>query len=199
MANPEIVRRGIFADTYSIGGFAANRNYILTFKHDATEHSVSFPSNIQTFSDSHSAVASEKMFAGRMDPLIQQASTGRKISFSFEVLNSSVEEARYNEQSINLLLQMMYPALNTEGGVEAGSYLEISGLTFLRDTDNKRSTTCLVNQINYNLNVDKGFITPESGELHPISITIDISATAIIPTTRHDADNPIPSSYPRYR
>ena len=199
MANPEVVRRGIFADTYSIGGFAAERNYILTFEHDATGHSVSFPSNIQSFNDSHSAVVSEKMFAGRMDPLIQQASTGRKISFSFEVLNSSIEEARYNEQSINLLLQMMYPRLRTDGGVQAGSFIRISGLTFLRDSASKKSTTCLINQISYNLNVDEGFLTPTSGELHPISISIDISAMAIIPSQRGESESPIPSSYPRYR
>lgn len=199
MANPEIVRREIFADTYSIGGFAAERNYILTFEHDATGHSVSFPSNIQSFNDSHSAVVSEKMFAGRMDPLIQQASTGRKISFSFEVLNSSIEEARYNEQSINLLLQMMYPRLRTDGGVQAGSFIKISGLTFLRDSASKKSTTCLINQISYNLNVDEGFITPTSGELHPISIVINVSAVAIIPSQRGESESPIPSSYPRYR
>jgi len=199
VANPEVVRRGIFADTYSIGGFAAERNYILTFEHDATGHSVSFPSNIQSFNDSHSAVVSEKMFAGRMDPLIQQASTGRKISFSFEVLNSSIEEARYNEQSINLLLQMMYPRLRTDGGVQAGSFIRISGLTFLRDSASKKSTTCLINQISYNLNVDEGFITPTSGELHPISIAIDISATAIVPSHRNESESPIPSSYPRYK
>jgi hypothetical protein len=199
VANPEIVRREIFADTYSIGGFAAERNYILTFEHDATGHSVSFPSNIQSFNDSHSAVVSEKMFAGRMDPLIQQASTGRKISFSFEVLNSSIEEARYNEQSINLLLQMMYPRLRTDGGVQAGSFIKISGLTFLRDSASKKSTTCLINQISYNLNVDEGFITPTSGELHPISIVINVSAVAIIPSQRGESESPIPSSYPRYR
>ena len=65
-----------------------------------------------------------------MDPLITQASTGRDIAFSFEVVNSSIEEARHNEQSINLLLQMMYPKLTSVGEAQANPYITISGMNF---------------------------------------------------------------------
>ena len=56
------------------------------------------------------------------------------LSFSFVVANSSVEEARYNQQSVNLLLQMMYPRYDYGDRNAVGSYIEISGLSFLRDS-----------------------------------------------------------------
>lgn len=190
--------RGLYSNTYSMGDMANKRDYILTFTHTATGHNVSFPATIQNFNDSHTTQISEQIFADRMDPLIQQASTTRDISFSFEIVNSSIEEARYNERSINMLLQMMYPKLAGNGTVEAGSYIEISGLNFFQDSANNNSVTCLVQNISYSLNVDEGFITPAAGEIHPISITIDISAIAIIPKSRNGA-NPYPETYPRYR
>ena len=124
--------RDIFSDTYSIGDMAKKRDYILTFTHEATGHSVSFPANLQSFDDQHVAEISELTFADRMDPLIQQASTTRDISFSFEVLNSSVQEGRYNARSVNMLLQFMYPKLRQDGSVEAGSFIGISGLNFFK-------------------------------------------------------------------
>jgi hypothetical protein len=193
-----VENRGIFSDAYSMGDMATKRDYILTFTHTATRHNVSFPATIQNFNDTHTTQISEQIFADRMDPLIQQASTTRDISFSFEVVNSSIAEARYNERSINLLLQMMYPKLANNGTVAAGSYIEISGLNFFQNSSTNNSIICLVQNINYSLNIDEGFITPAAGEIHPISITIDISAIAIIPKSRNQ-QNPYPDSYPRYR
>ena len=193
-----VENREIFSDAYSMGDMALKREYILTFTHTATGHNVSFPATVQNFSDSHATQISEQIFADRMDPLIQQASTTRNISFSFVVTNSSIAEARYNERSINLLLQMMYPKLANNGTVAAGSYIEISGINFFQDSAFSKSITCLVQNINYSLNIDEGFITPTAGEIHPISITIDIAADAIIPKSRNQ-QNPYPDTYPRYR
>tara|TARA_R100001079_G_scaffold108741_2_gene79859 strand:- start:293 stop:886 length:594 start_codon:yes stop_codon:yes gene_type:complete len=190
--------RGIFSNTYSLGAMATKQDYILTFTHTATGHNVSFPATIQNFSDTHTTQISEQIFADRMDPLIQQASTTRDISFSFVVVNSSIDEARYNERSINLLLQMMYPKLANNGTVEAGSYIEVSGLNFFQNFSSENSITCLIQNMSYSLNVDEGFITPTAGEIHPISITIDISAVAIIPKSDNQK-NPYPDSYPGYR
>tara|TARA_R110002110_G_scaffold44947_2_gene137923 strand:+ start:2451 stop:3053 length:603 start_codon:yes stop_codon:yes gene_type:complete len=191
--------RPIYIDAVGVGGFAAAREYILTFTHLETGHSVSFPATIQNFSDTHTAEISEKVFADRMDPLVQQASTGRKISLSFKVLNASVEEARYNEQSINMLIQMMYPRLRDNGEVGIGSFISISGFNLLKDSSTKKSTKCLVSNINYSLNVDEGFITPNAEECHPVSITIDLSAEAILPKTSKDSPSPLSANYPSYR
>jgi len=191
--------RPIYIDAVGVGGFAAAREYILTFTHITTGHSVSFPSTIQSFSDTHTAKISEKVHAGAMDPLVTQASSTRKLSLSFKVLNASVEEARYNEQSINMLIQMMYPRLSDNGVAQIGSFIKISGFNLLKDSPTKKSTKCLINKINYSLNVDEGFITPNTGECHPVAITINISADAILPRASEGSSSPIPTSYPSYR
>tara|TARA_R100001126_G_C4875120_1_gene175447 strand:+ start:221 stop:838 length:618 start_codon:yes stop_codon:yes gene_type:complete len=195
--------RGIFSDTYSIGNMANKRDYILTFTHEATGHSVSFPANLQSFDDQHIAEISELTFADRMDPLIQQASTTRDISFSFEVLSSSLQEGRHNARSVNMLLQFMYPKLAPDGSVEAGSFIGISGLNFFQDSKERNSVSCVIQSIVYNINPDAGFILDENDlavNFYPVSLVIDIQATAIIPSDRKDdeRDSPVPKSYPRY-
>jgi hypothetical protein len=207
----------------SVAAFARNRNYKVKFEHQATGHSVSFPCIVENLSDTHDAELSEQVFMGKMDPLVQQTSTGRKISFSFKILNASVDEARYNAVSINMLLQMMYPRLQQNGNIEAGSFLKIHGVPYLKEDSRKNYQTCLISKISYDLNTDEGFITPEAYELHPISISINIEGQAVIPTNRtpsppagtEDAedwasgqmqgwldtgqyDNPYPANYPSY-
>jgi len=192
------------------------KNYIVTFKHVATGHSVSFPAAIQDFSDTHTPDTNEQTFTSQMDPMIQQDGTARNISFSFVIGNSSVDEARYNQQSVNLLLQMMYPRYDYGDKTAVGSYIEISGLSFLKDSSTKNSTKCFIKNISYQLGTEQGFITPAPGELYPILLTISISAQALIPesTSIHEIDTileamgedleepwrqPYPPTYPSYK
>ena len=183
MSEVQPINRGIYTDGRSVGAHASGKNYIVTFKHIATGHSVSFPAAIQDFSDTHAPDTNEQTFTSQMDPMIQQDGTARNISFSFVIGNSSVDEARYNQQSVNLLLQMMYPRYDYGDRNAVGSYIEISGLSFLRDSSTTNSTTCFITNLTYQLNTDQGFITPAPGELYPILLTINISAQALIPET----------------
>jgi len=207
------VNRGIYSDGRSAGAHALGKGYIVTFKHVATGHTVSFPAAIQNFSDAHSPDTNEQTFTSQMDPMIQQDGTARNISFSFVVANSSVEEARYNQQSVNLLLQMMYPRYEFGRRTAIGSYIEISGLSFLRDSSTSNSTTVYITNLTYDLNPDEGFITPGPGELYPILLTISVSAQALIPEITNieeinsievnegieDWRQPYPPSYPSYK
>tara|TARA_R100000995_G_scaffold44135_1_gene20691 strand:- start:22 stop:666 length:645 start_codon:yes stop_codon:yes gene_type:complete len=214
MSQVQPVNRGIYSDGRSAGAHARGKNYVVTFRHIATGHSVSFPSAIQDFSDTHSPDTNEQTFTSQMDPMIQQDGTARNISFSFVIANSSVDEARYNQQSVNLLLQMMYPRYDYGDRNAVGSYIEISGLSFLRDSSTTNSTTCFITNLTYQLNTDQGFITPAPGELYPILLTISISAQALIPeaTSLFDIDSineqrgfedpwrqPYPPTYPSYK
>lgn len=199
--------RGIYSGpdaNVSVAGFARDRNYVLTFKHVGTGHSVSFPSIIDSFNDTHAPNATERVFAGTPNPLITQGSTGREVNLTFKVLSASLEEARYNTQSINMLLQMMYARLDIEDGKPlVDPFIRISGFSMLKDGGGRNSTKCLITNITYSLDPDEGFIMSKEsaeGELHPISVTINISAIAILPVDNsEDRSQPYPSDYPRYR
>ena len=197
------VNRSIYSDGRSAGAHALGKNYIVTFKHVATGHMVSFPAAIQDFSDTHNPDTNEQTFTSLMDPMIQQDGTARNISFSFVIANSSVEEARHNQQSVNLLLQMMYPRFVYGRDTAIGSYIEISGLSFLRGSSTSNYTTCYITNLTYDLNTDQGFITPAPGELYPILLTISVSGQALIPQNVESAGDPsqqpYPSTYPSYK
>ena len=199
----------MYKDNYSVGKHAEDKGYILTFEHEATGHKVSFPAVLKSYSDRHDANLSEKIFVGKMDPVIQQSHTGRKISFEFEIANGSVEEARHNQQSVNLLIQMMYPRFEFGRRTAIGSYIQISGLSFLRDSSTSNSTTVYITNLTYDLNPDEGFITPGPGELYPILLSISIDADALIPTIVDESEaanaeqlqykQPYPLDYPSYK
>ena len=197
----------MFKGATSTGAEAVGRDYRLIFVHQATGHSVEFPATIQSFSDSHVPEFSERAFAGKMDPIYQQSAVAREIEFTFVVANGSVEEARHNRQSVNLLIQMLYPQLQEGTDLAYGSYINIKGLSFLNDGNEDRDVACLVRNINYSLNIDQGFITPSRNEIYPILLEISISAQALIPTIHSfqealrqpgDWQQPYPADYPNY-
>jgi hypothetical protein len=201
------IMREMFKGATSTGAEAVGRDYRLIFVHQATGHSVEFPATIQSFSDSHVPEFSERVFAGKMDPIYQQSAVARNIEFTFVVANGSVEEARHNRQSVNLLIQMLYPQLQEGSDLAYGSYINIKGLSFLNDGNEDRDVACLVRNINYSLNIDQGFITPSKGEIYPILLEISISAQALIPTIHSfqealrqpgDWQQPYPADYPNY-
>lgn len=197
----------MFKGATSTGAEAVGRDYRLIFVHQATGHSVEFPATIQSFSDTHAPEFSERAFAGKMDPIYQQSAVSRNIEFTFVVANGSVEEARHNRQSVNLLIQMLYPQLQEGTDLAYGSYINIKGLSFLNDGNEDRDVACLVRNINYSLNIDQGFITPSRNEIYPILLEITISAQALIPTIHSfqealrqpgDWQQPYPADYPNY-
>ena len=207
----------MFNGATSAGAEAVGRGYRLIFVHQATGHTVEFPAAIQSFTDVHAPEFSERVFAGRMDPIYQQSAVSRNIEFTFVVANGSVEEARHNRQSVNLLIQMLYPQLQEGSDLAYGSYINIKGLSFLNDGNDDPAVACLIRNINYSLEMDQGFITPKTdragapteGEIYPILLTITISATALIPTIHsfEEADQlfnseewqqPYPPDYPNY-
>ena len=203
------IMREMFKGATSTGAEAVGRDYRLIFVHQATGHSVEFPATIQSFSDTHAPEFSERVFAGKMDPIYQQSAVARNIEFTFVVANGSVEEARHNRQSVNLLIQMLYPQLQEGSDLAYGSYINIKGLSFLNDGNEDRDVACLVRNINYSLNIDQGFITPSKGEIYPILLEISISGQALIPTIHsfEEADQllnseewqqPYPPDYPNY-
>lgn len=203
------IMREMFKGATSTGAEAVGRDYRLIFVHQATGHSVEFPATIQSFSDTHAPEFSERAFAGKMDPIYQQSAVSREIEFTFVVANGSVEEARHNRQSVNLLIQMLYPQLQEGSDLAYGSYINVKGLSFLNDGNDDPNVACLVRNITYSLNIDQGFITPSKGEIYPILLEISISAQALIPTIHsfEEADQlfnseewqqPYPPDYPNY-
>jgi len=192
----------------SAAAWAKQQGYKIRFTHPASGHSVEFPANITSFSDTHGAKNEEKFIYGDNNPIIKTQWTARKISFTFSLTNASIEEARYNAQNINLLLCMMYPTLTRDGDTTiAAPVWRVRGLNFLKNSLNTAGVGLYVATLEYSPNIDAGFITSNptgilgEAEIYPVQIDINISGDAKIDTDATDINlsAPWPNEYPEYR
>ncbi len=186
----------------SMANYARDQGYRLKFLHQATGHSVEFPAILQSLSDTHTPEQEQRIFANATNPLITQGSTGREINFTFKVLNGSIEEARYNRESVNMLLQFLFPSYHQDGSLRYAPFITVSKVSLLNDgSESIPETECIIQNITYTLNTTEGYIAPNKKELYPISLTISVSAVTVIPSSpdRAGSDTPYPSTYPKYR
>jgi hypothetical protein len=190
------LRAGRAGDS-NVAHWANEQGYVVKFTHQPTGHVVEFPATLQSFSDTHTPKFSEQYGADTMDPTIILSSTGRKMSFSFTVLNSSLEEARHNAQCVNLLIQMLYPLLSSDGTILGNPYITIEIMNLMQSAVESSGILCIIDNIDYDMNLKNGVISHDNGELHPISLEISISATAVL---ERDANSPtfLPNTYPSY-
>ena len=170
---------------------------IITFTHQPTGHTAIFPATLKSFSDNHTPSFQKQYGGDAMDPTIVLSSTDRKISFSFTVLSDSLQEARFNTQTVNGLIQMLYPLLGDDGVIIGNPYINIHVMSLANSAIDTEGILCIVDNINYSMNLDEGVINHEGGELHPISLEISISATAILERGALD-DTFLPRNYPSY-
>ena len=193
----------------SVSPWAEKQGYTVTFTHEPTGHSVEFPAVISDFSDTHDPAYTQTHGASMHDPIITMTKTTRNISFQLTVLNSSLEEARYNTQCVNLLIQMLYPTLDHDGTFIDKPFINIHLMNLLEGSVSNTGVTCVVKGINYKVNFDKGVITAGEGieslnrsekEVYPVSISMSISAEAVIPSTSDSSTtvDPVPRNYPSY-
>ena len=103
------------AKNYSVADWAERQGYVIRFIHEPTRHQVEFPALISDFTDTHSPTFGQTHGANMHDPIITLTKTDREISFTMTVVNASIDEARYNTQCVNLLIQMLYPSVSEDG------------------------------------------------------------------------------------
>ena len=143
------------------------------------------------------------------DPIvITLKNTARSISFTLTVLNASLEEARYNRQCVNLLIQMLYPKVSENGAFTGKPYISIHMMNLLEGATSGKGVTCVVEGLDYGIKFDDGILNANEGvialnrsgkEIYPQSLEISISAKVYISTNRvADASSPLHTNYPSY-
>jgi len=196
MPTPTTLRAGKAGDS-TAAYWADKQGYIVKFTHQPTGHIVEFPATLQSFSDTHTPKYSEQYGADTMDPTIILSSTDRNVSFSFTVLNSSLDEARHNTQCVNLLIQMLYPLLASDGTILGNPYITIEVMNLAQSAISSSGILCTIDSIDYDMKLEDGVISHDNGELHPISLEISISATAVLERDANSATF-LPNTYPSY-
>ena len=202
---PTTLRAGLAGDS-PVAKWAKDQGYIIKFTHQPTGHSVEFPANLQSFSDTHTPKYNKQYGSDTMDPTIILNSTDRKLNFSFTVLNSSLDEAKHNTQCVNLLIQMLYPLLDSEGAIIGSPYITIEVMNLVESAIDTEGILCIVSSIDYTMDLDSGVLNDNKGisslnysgkEIYPISLNINIDATAVL--ERNATSNTfLPNTYPSY-
>ena len=192
----------------SAAAWAIQQGYKLRFTH-ANGHTVEFPANITSFTDSHNAETEKRVYMDDPNPVPQLLWTARRVSFTLSLANASLEEARYNAQSVNLLICMMYSSLDVNDALTDKPKIYCRGLTFIQDDRggvyDKDGIGLYINNLSYSPNIDAGFITSKGtgilgeDEIYPVQIDIQIQGDAIILESGDGLTSPFGPNYPTYR
>ncbi|WP_339863315.1 hypothetical protein [Thalassospira alkalitolerans] len=196
----------------SVANWADRQGYVIRFVHEPTGHAVEFPALISDFTDNHSPAFGQTHGANMHDPIVTLTKTDRKISFTMTVLNASLDEARYNRQCVNLLIQMLYPTVSEDGNFAGKPFIRIHMMNLLEGATSGQGVSCVVEALDYGIKFDEGILNANEGivqlnrsgkEIYPQSLEISISAAAVI-DSRDDAEesgdrvSPFPANYPSY-
>jgi hypothetical protein len=191
----------------SVAGWASKQGYVIRFIHEPTGHAVVFPALISDFTDNHSPTFGQTHGANMHDPVVTLTKTDRKISFTMTVLNASLEEARYNRQCVNLLIQMLYPTLDGNSQFIGKPFINIHMMNLLEGSVSGEGVHCVIEGLDYSINFDDGILNANEGiialnrsgkEIYPVSLEISISAQAIVERGTENSISPLPANYPSY-
>lgn len=93
----------------SFGEIAKGSDALVKIHSISTNKRVEFPAFVTNFSDAYSVGWTTESVYGRMDPIKNYTGTTRTIAIAFDVVASSLEEARRNMSNYSKLIQMLYP------------------------------------------------------------------------------------------
>lgn len=92
-----------------------NQGMVLDFYHVPTGYAISFKGMINSFSDQYTSEWNAESVYGRMDPIAAFQGTARTISIEWDVVASTVREAKLNMTKCETLMAMLYPTYAEDG------------------------------------------------------------------------------------
>lgn len=99
--------------TNSIGNHKLENGHVIHFVHVATHATCHFKAFLTSWTDQFKQDWKDYTTVGRMDPIKIYARTSRELTFGFNVPSYSLEEAAFNLQQVQTLIQMSYPTFET--------------------------------------------------------------------------------------
>tara|TARA_Y100000593_G_scaffold89947_2_gene175210 strand:+ start:130 stop:1680 length:1551 start_codon:yes stop_codon:yes gene_type:complete len=177
--------------------------------HVPTGRLASFMAFVNTVSDTYALNWNPEEVYGRMDPIMTYSSTKRNMSLDFVVVADRYSEGVRNMQSINQLVQNLYPSYKTKrvlgqrnvslstSRINAAPLLRISWANMLSSPNSSKGMLVATDSVSINPNLDAGFFESSvvatrghaggattdnrvyDGKIIPKEITISLSFTVL--------------------
>lgn len=160
---------------------AKRSGQMITFTAVATGQSVSFPAFITNFSDAYSVQWGGSTSFGRVDPVKNYQSTGRRITVAFDVLGKDEETARQNFSNFSTLTQMLYPVYSDPVGpdnlsrtIRAAPLMRVKYANYLRSETSAFGLLGCIGGFNFQPKFDAGHILDgDTNDMIPLIYSID--------------------------
>ena len=172
---------GIAIDVPHDSAMAAlfNQGIKIKFTHVPTGYEVEFPGMLTSFDDSFNANFSGTPVYGRMDQIAVYTGTTRLINFGFDIVCTTVDEAKQVLGRIGQLESFMYPAYDGDGSTGTST---ISAAPLLRikfgnliQASSGQGLLGYANVVNTAPNFDSGFVVDKEGKMYPKAYTLNIT------------------------
>ena len=157
--------------------------FVIDIFHVPTGKSVLFKAWVTSFSDSYESNWNTEEAYGKMDPISTFQNTARTLTLEWDVVAASVEEAKDNMNSCELLFMMLYPSYDGGGDnasnmmqaplfkIKFGNLVTIPGAAAAADA----STAGLLGTLGgfeFSPDFDSGFFTPAAATMYPQLISL---------------------------
>ena len=154
---------------------AESAGQMIHFISVATGDEVIFPAFITQFSDDYIVNWGGDSVFGRIDPIKNYQSTGRRIQCAFDILGRNEEIAIENFSNYSKLIRMLYPVYSDPVGsnnksrtIIAGPLLRIKYANYMRSTRSEKGLLGCIQGLSFQPDFDAGHFFSATGEMVPL-------------------------------
>ena len=159
----------------------------IQFEHIATGVKVEFFAWITNFSDAYKSDWNSQTLYGRMDPMMTFKNTSRKITLDWDVVASSLDEAKVNMSKMSRFIKFHYPTYASSGGSRGGGGASMIGspplmrvkfMNWIGSALDGKGLICALAGVTFKPNMEHG-VFADSNKLYPQSFAISVEMTAL--------------------
>jgi hypothetical protein len=176
-----------FTHDSTTAGLANSKDWAIKFTHVPTGNEVWFKAFVTDYNESFESQWNEQRVFGRMDPISTFQGTQRKISLAWDVIASSLEEAKENLYRTSLLTQFLYPVYEnrststySHGTMTAAPLIKVQLSNLISHAGNTDYDTlmCTLSGLQVTPDLESGFLDPDE-ELYPKLIRLSTQLTVM--------------------
>ena len=175
-----------FTHDSTTSNLANSKGWTLKFTHVPSTNEVWFKALITDYNESFESQWNEESVFGRMDPISTFVGTTRKISLAWDVVASSLEEAKENLYRASLLAQFLYPTYEnrstttySHGTMTAAPLIKVQFANIIANASGAYDfLLCTLSGLQITPDLEAGWMDP-GGELYPKLIRMSTQLTVM--------------------